>query len=95
MLFRSAGLGRKEEAIREGKRGVELLPVSKDAFWGPFVVEDMARIYTLVGEHGAAIDQLEYLLSIPAFISAPMIRLDPTWAPLRSNPRFQKLVVEK
>jgi len=87
-----AGLGHKEEAINEGKAAVELLPVSQDAWRGPFRVEDLARIYVMVGEYDAAIDQLEYLLSIPSQISIPLLKLDPTWEPLRSHTRFQKLL---
>jgi len=88
-----AGLGRKEEAIREGKKAVELLHVSRDAFKGPDYVQNLAQIYVMVGDYDAAIDQLEYLLSIPSsWISVPMLRIDPVWAPLRSHPRFQKLL---
>jgi len=85
-----AGLGRKEEAIREGKKAVELRPLTKDAFG--FGLEALARIYVIVGEYDATIDQLEYLLSIPSNISVPLLRVDPTWAPLRKHPRFQKLL---
>jgi hypothetical protein len=87
----NASLGCKEDAVREGKKAVELLPVSQDAWRGPYRVADLARIYMMVGEHDAAIDQLEYLLSIPGEISIPLLRLDPTWDPLRDNPRFQKM----
>jgi len=88
-----AGLGRKEEAIREGKLGVELFPVSKDASIGPYRVEDLAFIYTLVGEYDAALDQIEYLLSIPSkTMSFPMLRLDPRWDPLRDHPRYKELI---
>jgi adenylate cyclase len=89
-----AGLGRKKEAIQEGKLAVELLPVSKEAWRGLFRVEDLARIYTMVGEYDSAIDQLELLLSIPGEMSVQLLQLDPTWNPLRENPRFQKLVKE-
>ncbi|MEE8385161.1 MAG: tetratricopeptide repeat protein [Dehalococcoidia bacterium] len=87
-----AGLGRQEEAIREGRRAVDLLPVSKDAFNGPRHRERLARIYVLVREYDAAIDELEYLLSIPSLTSVPGLRLDPAWDPLRKYPRFQALV---
>jgi len=88
-----AGLGRREEAIREGKKAVELLPVSKDALEdGPNYVQNLAQIYVMVGDYDAAIDRLEYLLSIPSWISVPLLRIDPTWAPLRNHPRFQKLL---
>ena len=89
-----AGLGRKAEAIREAKRGVELLPVSKDAFEGPTLGARLAVVYTMVGEDEAALDQIEYLLSIPSLMTVWTLRLDPTWDPLRDNPRFKKLVGE-
>jgi serine/threonine-protein kinase len=87
-----AGLGRKEDAIREGKLGVELLPVSKEAIRGLSKVEDLAKIYVMVGEFDAAIDQLEFLLSIPSRLSIPLLRLDPAWGPLRDHPRFKRLM---
>jgi tetratricopeptide (TPR) repeat protein len=89
-----AGLGRSEDAIREGKLGVELLSVSKEAIQGYRLVSDLAKIYTMVGEHDAAIDELDYLLSIPGELSAPLLRLDPDWAPLRGQPRFQELLAK-
>jgi TolB-like protein/Flp pilus assembly protein TadD len=88
-----AALGQKDKAIREGKLAVELYPVSKDALWGPIYVLNLAWIYVLVGENEAALDKLEYLLSIPcADVSAPVLRADPAWDPLRDLPRFQKLL---
>jgi non-specific serine/threonine protein kinase len=87
-----AGLGRNDEAIREGKRSVELYPVSKDAFDGTNGVRDLALIYTMVGEYDAAVDQIEYLLSIPSWVSYHDLRLDPFWDPLREHPRFQELL---
>ncbi len=87
-----AGLGRKEDAIREGKLATELLPVSKDAYIGPRHIEKLALVYTMVGEYEAAFDEIEYLLSIPCYFSVGLLRLDPKWDPLRVNPRYQKLV---
>lgn len=90
-----AGLGRKEDAIREGKRAAEFLPVSKDAIDGPNVVENLAYIYIMIGEQDAALDQIEYLLSIPSQLSVARLRIDPRFDPLRNNPRFQKLLQAK
>lgn len=87
-----AGLGRKEDAIREGKRGVELLPISKEAWRGAYRVEDLAVIYTMVGEYDLAIDQIETLLSMPSDLSVNLLRLNPKWNPLREHPRFIKLI---
>ncbi len=89
-----AGLGRKAEAVRDAKAAVKLLPVSRDAYDGVRSVWALAAVYTLVGEHDAAIDQLEYLLSIPSPWSAWDLRLDPNWDPLRDHPRFRRLVGE-
>jgi len=87
-----AGLGRKEDAIREGKIGVNLLPITKEAMRGCYRAADLARICVMVGEFDRAIDQIEYLLSIPGDLSIPLLRLDPVWAPLREHPRFKKLL---
>jgi len=87
-----AGLGRKADAVREGQRALELMPVSKDAYRHPFHVEEMARIYAMVGDRDAAVGQLEHLMSIPFDLAPPGLRLDPTWDSLRDHPRFQTLV---
>lgn len=87
-----AGLGRKEDSIREGKLAVELMPVSKEAMVGPYRVEDLAIIYVMVGEFDSAIDQLELLLDRPSYLSIPLLRLDPAWDPLRNHPRFKRLL---
>ncbi|MGD2087865.1 MAG: protein kinase [Candidatus Aminicenantes bacterium] len=87
-----AALGRTEEAIKEGKRAVELCPVSNDAFWGPAHVTHLAHIYVILGEYDIAINKLEYLLSIPSFITVPILQLDPKWDPLRQQPKFQQLL---
>jgi TolB-like protein/tetratricopeptide (TPR) repeat protein len=87
-----AYLGRKEQAIREGERGVALDPISKDAYWGTYDQHQLARIYMLVGEPEKALDQLEPLLKIPYWLSPGWLKIDPNFDPLRKNPRFQKLV---
>jgi serine/threonine-protein kinase len=90
-----AYLGRKEEAIREGERGVALDPVSKDAATGTYVQHQLARIYILVGEPEKALDRLEPLLKTPYFLSPGWLRIDPNFDPLRGNPRFEKLAAGK
>ena len=87
-----AYLGRKEEAIREGQRGVTLLPVAKDGYLGPYIQHQLMRSYMLVGEPEKALDQLEPLLKIPYVLSPGWLKIDPNFDPLRKNPRFQKLV---
>ena len=61
---------------------------------GPKYVKDLARIYTSVGEFNAALDQIEYLLSIPSVFSVPILELEPEYDPLRSHPRYQKIIAK-
>jgi hypothetical protein len=86
-----AYLGRKEEAIAEGQRAVELLPISKDAFDGPSIALGLAEIYGRVGEEEQAIMLLEKLMTTPNGVP-PLLLKDWQWDPLRRNPRFQKLL---
>ena len=86
-----AGLGKKEAAIAEGKRAVELLPESQDAFDGPRMTVALAQIYAWTGESEQALQLLDRSLN-PNGITVPFLRLDPIWEPLRSNPRFQTLI---
>jgi TolB-like protein/Flp pilus assembly protein TadD len=87
-----AGLGRKEEAIREGKRAVELLPESKDAFEGPQVTIALAQIYCWTGEKEQALQLIERSLSTPNGLNAPLLKIDPVWDPIRDDPRFKALI---
>jgi TolB-like protein/Tfp pilus assembly protein PilF len=87
-----AGLGMKEAAVREGQMAVDLMPVSRDAILAPIYLRGLANIYTMVGDYDAAIDLLDYLLSIPSWMSVPQLRLHPMWDPLRDHPRFQALL---
>jgi serine/threonine-protein kinase len=87
-----AYLGRKAEAVREGERGLELQPITKDAYSGAYNQHQLARIYLLVGQPEKALDQLEPLLKIPYYLSPGWLKIDPNFAPLRGNPRFERLV---
>ena len=87
-----AGLGRKEEAIREGKRAVELLPESKDAFDGPQVTIALAQIYCWTGEKEQALQLIERSLSTPNGLNVPLLKLDPVWDRIRDDPRFKALI---
>ncbi|MCK5572195.1 MAG: tetratricopeptide repeat protein, partial [Bacteroidetes bacterium] len=86
-----AGLGQKEKAIRYGLRAVELLPMSREAYRGAYLVQGLARIYTMIGDHEAALERLELLLSVPSQLSPALLRIDPVWDPLREYPRFKVL----
>src|SRR2546429_339060 len=87
-----AGLGQKDAAIAEGKRAVELLPESRDAFDGPEVTAVLAQIYAWTGEHDQAFGLLDHLLVVPNGITVPGLKLDPIWDPLRKDPRYQALI---
>ena len=87
-----AGLGRKSEAIAEGKRARELLPISKDAFDGPIYATYLAMIYAWVGEKDLALKELELSASIPAGVQYGLLKLSPNWDSLRGDPRFEKIV---
>ncbi len=86
-----AGLGRKEDALREATRAVALLPISKDAFLGSDIETDRAGVEARVGETGSAVEHIRELLKIPCPLSPALLRIDPRWAPLRDDPRFRKL----
>src|SRR5262249_43226825 len=86
-----AGLGRREEALREARRAVEALPISKDAPWRTELEIDRAAVEARVGETDAALEHIRHLLSIPSELSPALLRIDPQWAPLRADPRFRKL----
>ena len=87
-----AYLGRRAETVRAGQRGVALMTVSKDAYWGVYNQLQLARIYILTGQYEEALDQLEALLKIPCYLSPGWLKIDPTFDQLRGNPRFERLV---
>ena len=87
-----AGLGQKEEAIRQGRRGIDLMPIKKEAWRGAFQVQYLAIIYTMLGEQEKAVKLLDQLLALPFDLSVTLLELDPTWDPLRNHPQFQALL---
>ena len=89
-----AGLGRKDEALREGRRAVELLPVEKDAMEGPAMIEYLAMIAAWVGDKDLACEQLASVIRRPSSLSYGQLKLLPFWDPLRGDPRFEKIVEE-
>ena len=89
-----AGLGHKEEALREGRRAVELLPVEKDPVVGVSLVEYLAMIAAWVGDKDLAFEELDRSIRLPSLLSYGELKLLPWWDPLRSDPRFEKLVEE-
>ena len=87
-----AGLGRKEEALREGRRGIELLPMEKDAIVGRQLFKYLAVIAAWVGEKDLASEQLAIAVHPPSPVGFGELKLLPLWDPLRGNPRFEKIV---
>ena len=87
-----AGLGRKDDAIREGTRAVALVPVSKDAIDGVDMILNLAVIYTWTGEKDLALKQLAEAAQLPSTLNYGWLRLHPDWDPLRGDPRFEKIV---
>jgi TolB-like protein/Tfp pilus assembly protein PilF len=87
-----AMLGNKDAAIREGRRAVELLPISKDALNGPLLVGYLAVIYAWTGEKDLAMEQLEIATKVPSYWSYGNLKLHPLWDPLRDDERFARLL---
>jgi tetratricopeptide (TPR) repeat protein len=87
-----ADLERKEDAIKEGRRACELLPISKDAVDGTFLAINLAQIYALVGETDLAIEQINAVQRAPNMLSYGLLKLHPYWDSLRGDPRFEKIV---
>jgi TolB-like protein/class 3 adenylate cyclase len=87
-----AVLGNKEQAINEGERAVELMPVSKNAIEGPLLIKNLALIYAWIGNKDRAFQQLDSLVHLPSYLSSAQLRLHPIWDPLRDDPRFDEIV---
>jgi tetratricopeptide (TPR) repeat protein len=87
-----AGLGQKGKAIETGAKAVELMPITKDAYFGIYRIEDQAKIFGMVGEYDKALVQIKFLLSHPGPLSVKILQLDPVWSPLREIPEFKKII---
>ena len=96
-----AVIGEKDSALKAAERAITFLPSAKDAVTGPAMMENLAFILTMLGEHSRAISTLAHLLQTPYSsgnripITPALLRLDPNWDPLRTDPAFQKLCEEK
>jgi len=89
-----AALGRKEDAVREARRAVELHPREKDQLTYAELIKNLAVVYAWTGQREAALNQLKSVLQIPGPLSYGELRLHPYWDPLRGDPRFDQLVLE-
>ncbi|HSS16416.1 MAG TPA: FlgO family outer membrane protein, partial [Candidatus Dormibacteraeota bacterium] len=87
-----AALGRKEDALREGRHAVELLPVEKDAVIGPAMIKYLAMIAAWAGDKDLACEQLAIAVRPPSWVGYGELKLLPWWDPLRGDPRFEKIV---
>src|SRR6266550_2938624 len=87
-----AGLGRKDDAIQEGRRAIELVPVSKDVLDGADLILNLALIYVWTGEKDLALEQLAEAAQLPSNLNYGWLRLHPDWDLLRGHPRFEKIV---
>jgi len=87
-----AYLGEKESALGEVQRATEIVPEGKDAFGGPEIMTGVAEVYATLGDKDRAIEILDGLLSRPSPLTAQVLKVNPIWDPLRSDPRFQGLI---
>jgi TolB-like protein/class 3 adenylate cyclase/Tfp pilus assembly protein PilF len=87
-----AGLGRKQQALQEGRRACELLPISKDAISGVALAVNLAQIYGWTDEKDRAIEQIAAVERVPSELSYGLLKLHPYWDPLRGDPRFEQIV---
>jgi len=89
-----AALGRKEDALREGRRAVEVCPIGKDALRGIAMIKYLAMIASWAGDKDIACEQLAIAIGRPGDLSYGQLKLMPFWDPLRGDPRFEKLIEE-
>ena len=85
-------LGRRDDAIREGKRACEILPYEKDSWIGPIWMTYLAMTYSWCGEKDAALDLLERAVKHPVGVTYGELTQSPDWDALRGDPRFEKLI---
>jgi tetratricopeptide (TPR) repeat protein len=84
--------GKPDSAAFYARRALELAPLSDDAFAWTHAAHHAAMTFVRIGDYDAAIDQVEHLLKAPSWISVPLLRAFPAWAPLRGHPRFERLL---
>jgi tetratricopeptide (TPR) repeat protein len=87
-----ASLGERERAVEEGKRAVQILPISKDSVYGTTYIIDLALTHTILGEYESALDQIESLMSIPSPVSPGWLSLDPRWDKIKELPRYKEIM---
>ena len=95
LALADVALGRKEESIQEGRRAMEMRPISEDAADGPVIAVNVAAVYAWANKPDLAFEQLNILIKIPSFwFNYGDLKTNPSWDPLRNDPRFEKLLAE-
>lgn len=89
-----ASLGMRDEAVSAATRATEVVPVEKDALIGTYNHLALARVYSILGDPGAAVEQISYLMSVPSGLNVWDLRKAPVWDPIRDDPAFQALLEE-
>jgi hypothetical protein len=90
-----AYMGQRTAAIRDAHEGARIGEVQSDPFHLAYNRVQLARVFTVLGEPDSAVTALETVPSLaPGWYSRAFLRIDPTWATLRGNPRFQRLVAQ-
>jgi TolB-like protein/Tfp pilus assembly protein PilF len=87
-----AGLGQKDLAVREALHAIDLMPISKDIYDGALVSEGLAQVYVWTGDRDRAIELVQKLLTMPGYTNYARLKFHPLWAPLRGDPRFDRIV---
>jgi TolB-like protein/Tfp pilus assembly protein PilF len=87
-----ANLGQKDLAVSEAQHAIDLMPTSKDIYDGALVLEGLAQVYTWTGDRDRAIELVQELVAMPGYTNYGRLKLHPLWAPLRGDPRFEKIV---
>ncbi len=87
-----AYLGRRDDAIRQGKRACEIVPLSRDKIDGPRFVGELAAMYAVLGEKDNAFEQLEIAATVPSGLPYGELVHSPDWDPLRADPRFEAIL---
>jgi hypothetical protein len=85
-------LGDKDLAIREAQHAIDLMRISKDIYDGALVLEGLAQVYAWTGDRDHAIELVQKLVNMPGYTNYARLKLHPLWAPLRGDPRFEKIV---